>query len=112
MAHAIREPLDVDAIIDRREKVRAMRVKRHLVVAAVAAVGLAVIWIVPVLFAISLDSLARAGNAHFGYLWGMPHNEPMSSTLLDRVVGRTLQHIKTRSAVQEPPEQKIRLLDP
>ena len=122
MTHALEHRVDVDTLIDERERVRSLRVQRHLVVGSLATVALIVVvpmatslwivWLVPVLLAVALESISRAGNAYLGFLWGWPHAEPKKVAPLDRLVEWVIHFIKVRSQSPPPPEQKIRLLAP
>ena len=103
-----------------RERVRTLRVQRHLAMASLA--GLAVTFVVPylgtllgvILFSLLvflvLDALAKAMDAYLGFMWGWLYGEPERTTSLDRVVHDTIQRlvsaqVRRRAAVpvDDPP---------
>jgi len=114
-------PVDVRAWITQRERVRTMRMRRHLASAVAAALLLGFLvpvadslfeWtLIPILVAVLLQSLARGVNARFGYLWGWIYPEPRRSTALDRFVEGFLA-----GATNPPPHDssdvRVRPLDP
>lgn len=104
-----------------RERVRFLRMQRHLAIAAVA--GLLVFFLAPItdaplgffsvlfLFSVVLGSLARAVDARIGYLWGWLYPEPKRSTRLDVAVDRVIQRLRVAGEVEEPLVVKVRPLD-
>jgi hypothetical protein len=114
-------PVDVKAWITQRERVRWMRMRRHLAAAVAAALLLGFLVpvadslleraLIPALVAVMLQSLARGVNARFGYLWGWIYPEPLRSTALDRFVEGFLA-----GARNPPPHDsadiRVRPLDP
>ncbi len=116
-------PIDAAEWITRRERVRSMRMQRHFAVAAVA--GLAFVFLlstsdsmlemalIPTSAAVALQSVVRGASAGFGYLWGWPYPEPVSSTRLDRIVEAIVAPLVARRRVPtERGEERITLLDP
>ena len=113
-------PVDAKVWITQRERVRSMRMRRHLAAAAAAALLLGFLVpvadslferaIIPVLVAVMLQSLARGVNARFGYLWGWIYPEPLRSTALDHFVEGFL------AGATNPPHDsadvRVRPLDP
>ena len=112
--------IDVGEWIIRRESVRYMRMQRHLVVSALAAVILIVAFSIPdpllrlalmsTLVLLTLESLARGASAMWGYLWGWPYPEPTQAT-----GGRLHRRCGAPSCSTRPvaePDPKITLLDP
>jgi hypothetical protein len=114
-------PVEVSAWITQRERVRSMRMRRHLAAAVAAALLLGFLVpvadslferaLIPVLVAVVLQSLARGVNARFGYLWGWIYPEPRRTTALDRFVEGFLAR-----ATNPPPldsaDVRVRPLDP
>ena len=86
-----------------RERVRTLRMQRHLVVAALACVMCVVIgptvYSLPGLLTLSafigfvFATLARAVDARLGYWWGSLYGEPEYSTRLDLLVDVILGHL-------------------
>ena len=104
-----------------RERVRFLRMQRHLATALVAAVLVfffapfadAMLGFFWVLFLISvfLGSLVRAADARRGFLWGWLYAEPKQSTRLDLAVDRVIQRLRVAGEVKEPLVVKVRPLD-
>jgi hypothetical protein len=113
--------VDVGEWITRREAVRQMRLQRHLGVAGVAALLIALVSAIPdpllklvlisALTLVMLESLARGISAKFGYLWGWPYPEPTEVTRFDILVDEVVHRLATPPA-SPAPEAKVRLLDP
>ena len=90
--------------IRHRDRVRTLRMQRHLVFAGVAAVLLGSVsaWadsvpelgLIPVLVWLVLRSIARGVDAKFGYFWGWIYGEPESTTALDRHVDRLIDVLR------------------
>lgn len=90
--------VDVGQWITTRERVRTMRMRRHLRVAALGVVALGFLIpatdtvleasLVPILVTVVLQSIARGINAGFGYLWGWVYPEPARIDLFDRLLGK------------------------
>ena len=113
--------IDVGEWIIRRESVRHMRMQRHLVVSALAAVILIVTFSIPdsllrlvlmsTLVLLTLESLARGMSAMWGYLWGWPYPEPTQATRVDVFIDGVVHHLASPGPAAEP-DPKITLLDP
>lgn len=94
---------DAGVWIAQRERVRTMRVQRHLAVAFLAGLGcvfvapfvgtLVGLTLMSMLVYVVLDSLARAMDAHRGFLWGWLYAEPKRTTRFDWVMDRIVQHV-------------------
>jgi hypothetical protein len=103
-----------------RERVRTLRVQRHLAIASLA--GLALTFVGPyldtllgvllfsLLVFLVLDALARAMDAYLGFMWGWLYGEPERTTRLDRIVHDTVQrllsaqvHRRSTVPVDDPP---------
>ena len=90
-------------LVSPRERVRTMRMQRHLAVAGLACAAGVVIG--PTVYSLSgllilaafigfvLGSLARAADARLGNWWGWLYGEPEYSTRLDRLVDGTLRRL-------------------
>jgi len=112
--------IDAEWII-RRESVRHMRIQRHLVVSALAAVILIVAFGIPnpllrlvlmsALVLLALETLARGMGAMWGYMWGWPYPEPTQATRVDVFIDGVVRHLAPHQSVAEP-DPKITLLDP
>lgn len=113
--------IDVVEWLIRRESVRHMRMQRHLVVSALAAVILIVTFSIPdsllrlvlmsTLVLLILESLARGMSAMWGYLWGWPYPEPTQATRVDVFIDGVVHHLASpRPAAERDP--KITPLDP
>lgn len=104
-----------------RERVRFLRMQRHLAIAVVA--GLLVFFFAPItdaplgffwvlfLLSVFLGSLARAVDARYGFFWGWLYPEPKQSTRLDLAVDRVIQRLRAAGEAAEPPVVKVRPLD-
>ena len=113
-------PVDVSAWIAQRERVRTMRMQRHLASAGAAALSLGFLIpvadslveraLIPFLVAVVLQSLARGVNARFGYLWGWIYPEPRRTTAIDRFFERFVT-AATRPH-EDASETRVRPLDP
>jgi hypothetical protein len=94
---------DASVWIAQRERVRALRVQRHLVVALLAGLGcvfvadsydtLLGLTLISILVYVVLDSLGRAMDAYRGFMWGWVYPEPKKTTLSDRVVDSIVQRL-------------------
>jgi len=113
--------VDVDDWITTRERVRSMRMQRHLAVAAVAVAACALVapatatlagfTMLSVLVGVVLNSLARAVDAQIGYLWGWVYPEPEQATRFDRSVDRAVHRLIPVQSVGES-LVLVRPLDP
>jgi hypothetical protein len=104
-----------------RERVRFLRMQRHLATALVS--GLLVLFFAPIteallgffwvlfLLSVFLGSLARAADARIGFLWGWLYAEPKQSTRLDLAVDRLIQRLRAAGEAEAPPVVKVRPLD-
>lgn len=109
---------DARAWITQRERVRAMRVQRYLAVALLAALGcvfvapfvdtLVGLALISILIYMLLDSLAKAMDAHRGFLWGWLYEEPKRTTRFDRVVDRAVQRLAAAQVRWRVAEQTSR----
>lgn len=112
---------DVGVWITQCERIRTIRMQRHLAVAFVA--GLACAFITPIantlfgfallsiLVFVVLNSLARAIDAHLGYMWGWLYPEPKwPPTRFDRIIDRTIHRLAATQA--DDPPVRVRPLDP
>lgn len=89
--------------ITARERVRTMRMQRHIAVAGLACVACVVIGptvdsllgllILVACIGSALGSLARAMDARLGAGWGWLYGEPEYSTRLDVVVDRIIRRL-------------------
>ena len=114
------ELISVRARRAERHRIRAVRMKRHLTAAAVAALiaaGVSPLMTTPLgFFAIallagfSLNSIARGVDARFGHFWGWLYPEPRSLTRCDRFVDRLVR--PPAVAAPDPTDVKVRPLDP
>ncbi len=94
--------------IRRLEDVRVLRIRRHLLTAAFAAIGvfpallfvenLAGLLVFAFLVYKVLDSLARAADARFGPVWGPAYPEPKRTDWLDRLADRIVR----RFSIERP----------
>jgi len=94
-----------------RERVRTMRMQRHLFVAVLALIGLAVggpifstvlgLVALALLIGVFLNSLARAADARLGYWWGWLYGEPRQSTRFDCGIERLVRRYAS-IAVRRP----------
>ena len=94
--------------IAERERIRTLRVQRHLAMALLA--GLALTFVAPytetllgltllsVLVFVALDALAKAMDAHLGFMWGWLYGEPERTTRLDRLVDHIVQRLAAAQA--------------
>ena len=111
---------DAGVWIAQTERVRTVRVQRHLAVALLAGLGcvfvapfvdtLLGLTLISMLVYVVLDSLAKAMDAHRGFLWGWLYPEPKRTTRFDRVVDRIVQrlvaaqtHLQVAAQVDDPP---------
>ncbi len=112
--------IEVGVRIATRERVRFMRMQRHLAVATIAGMACAIVTpaadtllemaLVPVFVAVMLNSLARGVDARYGYWWGWLYPEPRLSTRLDRIVDRVVHRLVVAPADESP--VRVRPLDP
>ena len=112
-------PVSVGSWIAQLERVRSMRVQRHLAVAFLAGLGLVFaapfietilgLTLISLLVFVVLDSLAKAMDAHRGFLWGWLYAEPNRTTRFDRVVDRSIQRL---AAAQNQRQQADQVDDP
>jgi hypothetical protein len=113
-----------------RERIRTMRMQRHLAVAVLACAAfvasgpsvysLLEVVILSAFIGVGLGSLARAADARLGYGWGWLYGEPVYSTRLDLLVDGILHRLisvvishssAAKSAVDAADhESKIRIL--
>ncbi len=103
-----------------RHRIRSVRMKRHLIAAAVAAlIAFAVsplmttplgFFAIALLVGFSLNSIARGVDARFGHFWGWLYPEPRRLTRCDRFVDRLVR--PPAVALPDRPELKVRPLDP
>jgi len=94
--------------IAERERIRTLRVQRHLAMALLA--GLALTFVAPytetllgltllsVLVFVALDALAKAMDAHLGFMWGWLYGEPERTTRLDRLLDHIVQRLAAAQA--------------
>ncbi len=111
--------IDVGDWITNRERVRSMRMRRHLAVAGLAGVACAYAGsaistplgfaTLIVAVAVAFSSLARGVDARFGYWWGWLYPEPKQSTPLDRFVDHLIHRLVT--AQVDEPSARVRPLD-
>jgi hypothetical protein len=86
-----------------RERIRTMRMQRHLVVAVLASAAyvasgpsvysLLEVVILSTFIGVVLGSLARAADARLGYGWGWLYGEPKHSTRLDLLINGILRRL-------------------
>ncbi len=86
-----------------RERIRTMRMQRHLVVAVLACAAyvasgpsvysLLEVVILSAFIGVVLGSLARAADARLGNGWGWLYGEPVYSTRLDLLVDAILRRL-------------------
>jgi hypothetical protein len=86
-----------------RERIRTMRMQRHLVVAVLASAAyvasgpsvysLLEVVILSIFIGVVLGSLARAADARLGYGWGWLYGEPVYSTRLDLLINGILRRL-------------------
>jgi energy-converting hydrogenase Eha subunit A len=98
MTNSVSGPVDSEAWITQREKVRTMRMQRHLTVAILAGLALGFLipatntlleaFLIPILVALVLQSIGRGLNAKFGWMWGWIYPEPIRATGFDRLIAR------------------------
>jgi hypothetical protein len=118
---AVAQRVDVREWIAIREHVRFLRIQRYLSVAVVGVVACVVVapasntlagfTLLAILVGVVLSSLARAVDAHMGYLWGWLYSEPKQSTRLDRFVDRAIHSLLVTQVIDEAPV-RVRTLDP
>ena len=111
---------DAGVWIAEREGVRTLRVHRHLAVAFLAGLGLVFgapffdtllgLALISILVFVVLDALAKAMDAHRGFLWGWLYPEPKQSTQLDRFVNRIIHRVVIAEVDKAP--AGVRTLDP
>ena len=112
--------IDVGDWITNRERVRSMRMQRHLAVAGLTGVGCAYAGsaistplgfaMLMVFIAVAFSSLARAVDARFGYWWGWLYPEPKQSTASDRFVDQLIH--RAISGPEDTSSTRVRPLDP
>lgn len=105
-----------------RERVRLLRMQRHLLVAVAATVAcvllapasdtLAGFAVLPVPVYVALTSAARALDARLGYLWGWLYGEPVHTTRFDEVAHRVIQSLLRHDSAGNPAMPKVRPIDP
>lgn len=109
--------------IEARERVRTLRMQRHLIVGSLAMSSLVVLGqfadtvaelaLLPVLIGIAVRSLMRGVDAKFGHLWDWIYAEPLTPTRLDRLAGRLIDRASSRLWVVDTiAESPVRPLDP
>lgn len=86
-----------------RERIRTMRMQRHLVVAVLACVAyvasgpsvysLLELVVLAAFIYVVLASFARATDARLGYLWGWLYGEPKCPTWLDILIDGILRRL-------------------
>ena len=113
--------VDVREWITFREHVRFLRMQRYLTVAVVGVVACGVVspasntlagfTLLAILVGVVLSSLARAVDAHMGYLWGWLYPEPKQSTRLDRFVDRAIHSLFITQVIDDAP-MSVRPLNP
>jgi hypothetical protein len=121
MMIAVTPRVDVREWITFREHARFLRTQRHLTVAVVGVVAgvvvapasntLAGFTLIAILVGVVLSSLARAVDAHMGYLWGWLYSEPKQSTRLDRFVDRAIHSLLVTQVIDDAPV-RVRPLNP
>jgi hypothetical protein len=118
---AVTPRVDVREWITFREHARFLRMQRYLTVAVVGVVAgvvvapasntLAGFTLIAILVGVVLSSLARAVDAHMGYLWGWLYSEPQQSTRLDRFVDRAIHSLFVTQVIDDAPIS-VRPLNP
>ena len=112
--------IEVGDWITNLERVRSMRMQRHLAVAGLAGVACAYAGsaistplgfaMLMVSVAVAFSSLARAVDARFGYWWGWLYPEPKQSTPFDRFVDQLIH--RPLAAPEDTSSTRVRPLDP
>lgn len=111
------------ARIEARERVRTLRMQRHLAFAVAGALSLGIVgpaadtvleWaLFPLLVGVIVRSVARGADAKFGHIWGWIYEEPRVATALDRSVNRIIEWARPRRQAEVgPTDVRVRPLDP
>ena len=109
--------------IRQRNRVRTLRMQRHLVLGGVAGALLGLVSssadtipelaLIPVLVWFILRSIAGGVDSKFGYFWDWLYGEPKATTALDRYVDRLVDVFRLPPrAHSTSPQVKVRPLDP
>jgi len=112
--------IEVGIRIAALERVRFMRMQRHLAVATVAGSACVVVTpaagtplgmaLLAVFVSVVLNSLARGVDARYGYWWGWLYPEPGRPTRLDLIADRIVHRLVVAPVDESP--VRVRPLDP
>lgn len=105
-----------------RDRIRELRMQRHLLLALFAGLALAVLLpaadtvlelaFVPVLVGVVVRSIARGADARYGHMWGWVYFEPKAPTRLDHMAGRLIDFARPPQRDRASQQLKVRPLDP
>lgn len=122
LVQAISSPVGVFERMAERDRVRTLRMQRHLAFAGVAAMSLVLLSpfvdtvgefaLLPVLVGVIVRSVARGADARFGHIWGWIYEEPQAPTKLDRLVDRLIERTRPPMPADPAGEMKVRTLEP
>jgi len=99
-----------------------MRIRRHLLIGIVAGMAFVVLIsgplnlityaAIPIALGLSLTSLARAADLHYGWGYGHLYRLPKRIAWLDRVADRAVATLNVTELETDEPEPNIRILPP
>lgn len=120
--HSAREAAEAFERIEAADRLRSLRMQRHLVTGGLAAVALVavagrvetlqafvVFWF---LFAVVIRSAARGMEARFGHRWGQTYSRPPVPTRLDLLTQRTIDALRPPPRDVAIAESPVRTLSP